>query len=64
MTKYTYKVFAKASADLQLLSKHLVLPDVVSSDRHPGKLHGLLKMVLPDLRYTLILPFISYTSSS
>ncbi len=57
------KVSTKASAGLQLLSKHLVLPDVVVSDRPPGKLHGLLKMVLPDLRHTLILLHILCTNN-
>lgn len=40
---------SKTSALLQSLSKHLILADVIITDRAPSKSHRLLKMVFPDL---------------
>lgn len=46
---------AKASALLQGLCEHLIFANVVIADGAAGKAHGLLEMVLPDLRHWVIL---------
>lgn len=46
---------AEASALLQGLCKHLIFADVIVADGATGETHGLLKVVLPDLRYWVIL---------
>lgn len=46
---------AKATALLQCLSEHLVFANVIVTDGAASKSHCLFKVVLPDLRYGIIL---------
>lgn len=46
---------AKATALLQCLSEHLVFANVIVTDGAASKSHCLFKVVLPDLRYRIIL---------
>lgn len=45
---------AKAPTLLKGLSKHLILPDVIITDRTAGKAHSFLKVISADLRHWII----------
>ena len=45
----------ESSWGLQFLGTHLIFADVVVSHRATGIHHGFLKVVLPDLRYSIFL---------